>query len=85
MRPCHALAIPTGEARIKGDTAPGRSAAFPFDPGAATDGRTLTNTCQTKLLGTEESIGFPLGGGGGGETSLAGWHAHVRAYVPGER
>lgn len=61
---CHALAISTGEAqrasRGSNVTPDGWSAAFPFDPGGATEGRTLTNTCQTKLLGTKESIKFPL-------------------------
>lgn len=68
---CHALTIKTSEACRACDglnvTQMG-GVASPFDPSGATEGRTLTNTCQTKLLGTTKDGAMgPLDGGQGGD------------------
>lgn len=66
---CHAPAMEESEARRAHDklnvTQMG-GVASPFDPHGATEGRTLTNTCQTKLLGTTKmSTRVPLEEGQG--------------------
>lgn len=57
VRPCHALTIKASKACRACDelnvTQMG-GAEFSFDPSGATEGPSLTNTCQTKLLGTAE-------------------------------
>lgn len=71
---------------IKCDTG-GRSAPFAFDPGGATEGRTLTNMCQTKLLGTGESVAFPLDGGQRGVRPyrMALSHTHTHTWTLAQR
>lgn len=61
---CHALTIKASNACRACDklnvTQMG-GVASPFDPSSATEGQTLTNTCQTKLLGTtKDSFMVPL-------------------------
>lgn len=61
---CHALTIKASEACRACDklnvTQMG-GVVSPFDPSSATEGQTLTNTCQTKLLGTtKDSFMVPL-------------------------
>lgn len=66
---CHALAIKASKAcRVcdKLNVTQMGGVASPFDPSGATEGQTLTNTCQTKLLGTtKDSFMVPLDVGQG--------------------
>lgn len=65
----HALAIKASKAcraRDELNVTQMGGVASPFDPSGATEGRTLTNTCQTKLLGTtKDSAMVPLDVGQG--------------------
>lgn len=81
---CHAPAIEASEACRACDklnvTQMG-GVASPFDPSGATEGQTLTNTCQTKLLGTTKDRHYgPIGCGPRGWDhggSLTHKHTHV--------
>ncbi len=56
----------------------------PFDPSGATEGQTLTNTCQTKLLGnTKDKHYGPIGFGPGGETIEGVGHTLTHTYRNG--
>lgn len=81
---CHAPAVEASEAcraRDELNVTQMGGVASPFDPSGAAEGQTLTNTCQTKLLGTTKDRRYgPIGCGPRGETTegvVTHKHSHV--------